>query len=97
VQYDCIFVQYEFVPLSVETCERLGQPAMKLFHDLGEEAVGPGGVSRSSFVAGTLRELSIGLCRAKFMAYRAFLGVLARSSGSSFRPGLSAPTDGHVE
>jgi hypothetical protein len=68
-----------------------------LKHDLGEEAAGLGGVSRSSFVAGTLRELSRGLCRCNLMAYRASLGVLARSSGSGFRPGLSLPTDGHVE
>jgi hypothetical protein len=88
---------YGFVPFSVETYGRIGQPAMKLLHDLGEEAAGPGGVSRSSFVAGALRELSVGLCRGNFLAYRASLGVLARSSGSSFRPGLSLPTDGHVE
>jgi hypothetical protein len=31
------------------------------------------------------------------MAYRASPGVLARSSGSGFRPGLSSPTDSHVE
>jgi hypothetical protein len=88
---------YGFVPFSVETYGRIGQPEMKLLHDLGEEAASPGGVSRSSFVAGALRELSVGLCRGNLMAYRASLGVLARFSGSSFRPGLSLPTDGHVE
>jgi hypothetical protein len=36
---------------------------MKLLHVLGDEAAGPGGVDRSSFVAGALCELSIGLCR----------------------------------
>jgi hypothetical protein len=86
-----------FVPFSVETYGRLGQPAMKLSHDLGEEAAGAGGVWRSSFVAGALRELSIALGRGNFMVYRASLGVLARSSASSFRPGLSLPTDGQIE
>jgi hypothetical protein len=47
---------YGFVLFSVETYGRIGQPARKLLHDLGEEAAGPGGVSRSSFVAGALRE-----------------------------------------
>jgi hypothetical protein len=65
---------------------------MKLLHDLGEEAAGPGGVLRSSFVAGALRELSVGLCRGTFMAFRASLGVLAGSSGSPFWP-----TDGHAQ
>jgi hypothetical protein len=49
---------YGFVPFSVETYAHLGHAAMKLLHDLGEEAAGPGGVSLSSFVAGALRELS---------------------------------------
>jgi hypothetical protein len=75
----------------METYGRLGQPAMKLLHDLGEKAAGLRGVSRSSFVAGALRELSVGLCRGNFLAYRASLGALVRSSGSAFRPGLSCP------
>jgi hypothetical protein len=51
---------FPFVPFSVESYGRLGQPAMKLLHALGDEAASPGGVSRASFVAGALRELSIG-------------------------------------
>jgi hypothetical protein len=88
---------YGFIPFSVETYGRVGHPAMKPLHDLGEEAAGPRGVLRSSFVAGALKELSVGLCRGDFMAYRASLGVLARSSGSAFRPGLSLPNGSHVE
>jgi hypothetical protein len=42
---------------------RPGHPALKLLHDLGEEAAGPRGVSRSSFVVSAVRELSVGLCR----------------------------------
>jgi hypothetical protein len=52
---------YPFVPFSVDSYGRLGQPAMKLLHALGDEAAGPGGVHRASFVAGALRELSVGL------------------------------------
>jgi hypothetical protein len=82
---------YKFV--SVESYGRLSQPAMKLLHTLGEEAVGPGGVSRASFVDGALRELSVGLVRGNYFLYRASVGMLARSGGACFRPGLARPTD----
>jgi hypothetical protein len=49
------------VPLSVERYSQEGKRAMKLLHDLGDKAPVPGGVAWASFVAGTLRELSIGL------------------------------------
>jgi hypothetical protein len=56
-------------------------------HALGDKAAGPGGVQRASFVAGALRELSVGLCRGNFFMCRACLGMLARSSGTGFRNG----------
>jgi hypothetical protein len=86
-----------FVPFSVETYGRLGQPAMKLLHVLGDEAAGLGGVTRATFVNGALRELSVGLCRGNFFAYRASVGMLARSSGASFQAGMRVPTDECVE
>jgi hypothetical protein len=70
---------------------------MKLLHELGDEAAGPGGVSRASFVAGALLEISIGLIRGNFFCYRASASVLARSSGASFWPGLAVLTDACVE
>jgi hypothetical protein len=88
---------YGFVPFSVETYGRLGQLAMKLLHSLGDEAAGPGGVTRASFVNGALRELSVGLCMGNFFAYRASVGMLARCSGASFRAGMRVPTDECVE
>jgi hypothetical protein len=88
---------YGFVPFSVETYGRLGQPAMTLLHLLGGEAAGPGGVTRASFVHGALRELSVGLCRGNFLAYRASVGMLDMSSGASCRAGLSVPTDECME
>jgi hypothetical protein len=81
----------------VETYGRLGQPAMKLLHLLGDEASGPGGVTQASFVNGALRELSVGLCRGNFFACRASVGMLARSSGASFRAGMRVPKDECVE
>jgi hypothetical protein len=44
-------------------------------------------------VNGALRELSAGLCRGNFFAYRASVGMLARSSGASFRAGMPVLTD----
>jgi hypothetical protein len=68
---------------------------IKLLHALGEEVAGPSGVQRASFVAGALRELSVGLCRGNFFMYRACLGKLANSSGTGFRAGMRVPTDEH--
>jgi hypothetical protein len=87
---------YEFIPVSVESYGRLSQLAMKLLHTPGEESAGPagpGGVSRASFVEGALRELSVGLVRGNYFLYRASVGMLARSSGACFRPGMAQPTD----
>jgi hypothetical protein len=68
---------------------------MKLLHALGDEAAGPGGITRTSFVAGALREISVGLCRGNFFMYRACLGMFAKSSETGFRVGMSEPTDEH--
>jgi hypothetical protein len=68
---------------------------MKLLHGLGDEAAGPGGVDRASFVAGALRELGIGLCRGKCFMYRARLGMALKSSGTGFRAGMRVPTVEH--
>jgi hypothetical protein len=46
---------------------------------------------------GALRELSVGLYRGNFLSYRASVGMLARSSGASFRAGMRVPTDECVE
>jgi hypothetical protein len=87
---------YSFVTFSAESYGRLGQPAMKLLYSLGDEAAGLCGVSQASFVAGALRELSVGLIRESFLLYRASVCMLARSTGISFWAGLSVPTGEHV-
>jgi hypothetical protein len=52
-------------------------------------------VMRASFVARTLRELSLGSCRRNFL-YRAWVGMLARVSGMGYQAGMKAPTDEDV-
>jgi hypothetical protein len=86
---------FPFVPFFVESYGRLSQPAMKLLHVLGDRAASPGEVNRASFLAGSLRELSISLCRGNFFMYRACLGMLTKSSGTGFRAGMCVPKDGH--
>jgi hypothetical protein len=54
---------YGFVPFAVETYGCLGQPTVNLLHLLGDKATAPGGVKRASFVNGSLREPSEGVCR----------------------------------
>jgi hypothetical protein len=66
---------------------------MKLLHDLGDEAAGPGGVMQASFVMGALRELSIGLIRGNYFMYHACVGALLWVTGRSLRTGKIAPTD----
>jgi hypothetical protein len=70
-------IGYAFVPFSVKSYRCSGKSAMKLLHDLGDEAAWPGGVTRSTFVAGALRELSIGLIRRNYFMFRAGVGVFA--------------------
>jgi hypothetical protein len=68
---------------------------MKLLQALGDKAASPGGVTQASFVAGALREISVGLCRGNFFMYRACLGMIAKASGTGFRAGMRVPTDEH--
>jgi hypothetical protein len=79
---------FPFVPFSVDSYGRSGQPAMKLLHalgQLGDEAAGPGGINWASFVAGALRELSIRPCRGKFLCtvhvWECLQSPLGRGSG----------------
>jgi hypothetical protein len=66
---------------------------MKHLQLLGDEAAGPGGVSRALFMAGTLRELGVGLIRGDLLLYHASVSVLAWSSGTSLWAALIVPAD----
>jgi hypothetical protein len=73
-----------FVPFSVESYRHLGQPAIELLHKLGDDAAGPGGVSRAPFVAGALRELSVGVVATfscLLLEWACLPGIVSRISG----------------
>jgi hypothetical protein len=58
---------YPFIPLSVETYGRLGNPAISFLGQLGLEAKEAWRkVSKSGFVAAAIREISVGLCRGNY-------------------------------
>jgi hypothetical protein len=80
---------FPFVPFSMESYGRLGQPPIKLLHELGDEAAGPGRVDWASLVAGALRKLKAGWCRGKNLMYHACFGMLAKSSGRGFWAGVT--------
>jgi hypothetical protein len=87
---------YPFVPFSVETYGCLGWPAMKLLHSSGDKAAGLDGIIQASFVAGAMRELSLGLRRSISLIYRASVGMFAQVSGTGIWPGMDMPTEKHV-
>jgi hypothetical protein len=61
---------------------------------LGQEAAESAeGASKSGFVAGAIRELSVGMCRGNFYVYRDGYGLLAGALGHGFRPGVARSTD----
>jgi hypothetical protein len=58
---------------------------MKLWHSLGDEPEGSGGVLRAVFLAGALQELSFGLIRWNFSLHRASVACLLGLSEIAFR------------
>jgi hypothetical protein len=85
---------YPFIPFTIESYGHLGVPAMTLLHDLGNEAASPGtSCTRASFVAGTLRELSAGLCRFNCAMYRASTVFRAHVTGRPFHTGMVSPSE----
>ena len=84
---------YAFVPLSVETYGRWGQPAMKLLSALASAGAATRGVTfdPSAFVTFALRELSMALCRGNGLLFRRGQGACAKAAGHAFRAGAVAP------
>ena len=64
---------------------------MELLNTLVREAV-TGGAVKDTFIANSLRELSIGLCRGNGAFYCCALRVMTRASGIAFQAGMIVPT-----
>jgi hypothetical protein len=69
---------------------------MRLLHSSGDKSAGLDGIIQASFVAGAMRELSLGLRGGISLFYRASVGMFAQVSGTGIRPGMDTPTDKHV-
>jgi hypothetical protein len=70
---------YDFIPFPVESYGRLGKPALALLSRFGEEVCSSGPIWKGAFLAGALRELSVGLCRGNATMYCVCLGQLVRT------------------
>jgi hypothetical protein len=64
-------------------------------HEWSQMASGPGGVDRASFVAGALRELSIGLCRGFFPYSTMHVWKCLQNPLGGGPAGMRVPTDEH--
>jgi hypothetical protein len=85
---------YPFIPFWVETYGRLGKPAISFLGQLGLEAKEAGRkVSKSGFVAASIREISVGLCWGNYHMYRASLGLLAGVYSRGICEGAAHPTE----
>jgi hypothetical protein len=82
------------VPLTVETCSRLGRPFMDLLTDVSSRASqhSNGTFTLEQFVSGVLLELSVCLCRHNAAIERAVAGCFVQMSGGCYSPGLEQPT-----
>ena len=81
---------YAFVPFSVESYGRLGQPAMKFLKKLSRDS-GLQGASQHAFFASALRELSVALARGNAAVFNAGAKVYCRLAGKDRWEGMSAP------
>jgi hypothetical protein len=83
-----------FVPISVESFERLGAPALTLLGDLANQALQAGrpGLSRAAFISGALRELRVTLCRCNASLCRSGAYVATRAAGGTPMRGLAWPS-----
>jgi hypothetical protein len=80
--------------MSVQSFGRLGAPALTLLGDLADRAVQAGrpGLCRAAFILGSLRELSVALCRGNASLCRLGAYVAARAAGRTPMCGLARPS-----
>jgi hypothetical protein len=79
---------YHLIPLVHESYGRMGEAATELLSRLGASAEDTGSCSKRAFVEGSIRELSVALCRGNSRILRAYTAVGARVAGKALLPGL---------
>ena len=72
---------------------RLGKPAMSLLSRLADIAAEGGKVTKEVFVANTLKEMSVGLCRGNGAMLAAGRKVLVNVTGRDVQRGALQPTE----
>ena len=81
-----------FLPLSVETYGRLGEPAQRLVRKLAAAASAGGLLLKSAFCAAAYTELSVALLKGQERVFRMFAFNLAKVEGAQFAPGDLVPS-----
>jgi hypothetical protein len=79
---------YHLIPLVHERYGRMGEAATELLSRLGASAEDTGSCSKRAFVEGSIREMSVALCRGNSRILRAYTGVGACVAGKALLPGL---------
>jgi hypothetical protein len=79
---------YHLIPLVHESYGRMGEAATEQLSRLGTSAEDTGSCSKRAFVEGSIRELSVALCRGNSRILRAYTAVGARVAGKALLPGL---------
>ena len=81
----------EFVPLAHETYGRMGRAAHALLNDLADRAFASGAVTKSTFVVGAYRELSVAMVKGNAPCFAQLAFKWARVAGGAFWPGIVPP------
>jgi hypothetical protein len=87
---------YELVPVSVESCGRLGPPVYALLCRVADVAGDCGGVSKAAFIESALQEMSVTLAKGNGRVLRVHLSWVAQASGRAYLRGLPVPVVGEV-
>ena len=86
---------YHFVPFSVESYGRLGQPALQFLNKVAAVACSNADDSeldKSTFLETAYSEISVALCRGVAHLYSRCTQNLVPLSGSRYQPGLDSAT-----
>jgi hypothetical protein len=82
---------YDFAPLVVESHGRLCAASHALLNTLGGLASDTGRVTKGAWIEGSLRQLSVALCKGNDFVFRSNLHSFCRAAGKHPKPGATVP------